>query len=161
MRTRWLAGLGMAAAILAVAHAAAAPIGEGITRKEMAEILQAKGLGAKIENDNLGNAIVSTAADGVDFDVYFFGCDKKTARCDAIQFAAGWTMIKPPKAAMLNAWNRDKRYVRAYLTKDNKALYGEMDLTVAPGGSTEQIGDYLRLWRLLLPELKKRFNLGK
>ena len=104
--------------------------------------------------------VVKTAADGANFAVYFFDCDAVTARCQAIQFAAGWSITKPPKAAMLNGWNRDMHFVRAYVTKDNKALYCEMDLTVAPGGTTEQIADYLRRWRKMLAEFKRRFGVA-
>lgn len=155
-----LATLAMLGACASSSSAAASPLDQGITREEMAGLLSSMGYSAKVGEDTLKNRVVTSAVGGVSFDVYFFDCNAE-GRCQAVQFAAGWTMSVAPKSATLNAWNRDKRYMRAYVTKDNKALYGEMDLTVSPGGSTEQIDDYLRLWGLLLPEFQTRFNLAK
>lgn len=137
--------------------AAATPVTGGITRAEMAEHLQTLGYEIKLEADWKGLDIIKTNAVGVNFDVYFLDCDG--GRCQSIQFAAGWTTTNKPSPDAVNAWNRDKRFIRAYLTEDGGALYGEMDLHVAPASSTEQIDEYLRLWKVMLPDFKTRFSL--
>ena len=68
-------------------------------------------------------------------------------------------MVATPSAETLNAWNRDKRLVRAYLSEDGNGLFAEMDLDLAHEISTAQIESYLNLWKLLLADFKKRFAL--
>jgi hypothetical protein len=79
----------------------------------------------------LGESIVSSSIDGVNFDIYFFACSGE--RCASMQFAAGWTPLAKATPEAVNTWNREKRYVRAYLDKSNN-LWGEydVDLTASP-----------------------------
>ncbi len=129
----------------------------GITRKEMSDFLTSRGYSAAFANDSLGNSIIKTAIDGVSIDVYFFDCSGE--RCPSIQFAAGWKVTNPPSDDTLNAWNRDKRLVRAYTSEDRAGLFAEMDLDLEHEDSTTQIESYLRLWKLLLADFKARFAL--
>jgi hypothetical protein len=111
------------------------------------------------QNDGNGKRILKTTLDGVNFDVYFFDCDAKDERCSSIQFAAGWSLSSSIDSTTLNAWNKEKRWMRAYLTGANsEALYGEMDIIVGPG-STETLDNYVATWKVALPQFKTHFKL--
>jgi hypothetical protein len=154
--------LALAAAALVVTHQAAdaKPFPQaGVTREEIIDYLKTQGLTATQQPDHNNRKILKTSIDGVNFDVYFFDCDDKDERCSSIQFAAGWSLVSPVDQEKLNGWNKDKRWMRAYLTGDNKqALYGEMDIIVGPG-STETLDNYVATWKVALPQFKTHFSL--
>jgi len=103
----------------------------GVTRQEVAAWLAGEGHSPNIHNDSHGESIVSSSIDGVNFDIYFYACSAE--RCTSVQFAAGWTPLAKATPEAVNAWNRDQRYVKAYLDSSNN-LWGEydVDLTASP-----------------------------
>lgn len=129
----------------------------GVTREEIARYLTSLGYSAKATTDANNNDVVKSAVDGVTFNVYFYNC--KLERCGEIQFSAGWTMHTMPSADTLNAWNRQKRFARAYTNSEAKGLFIEMDLNLRETTSNEQIDEYLRFWKILLADFKKQFSL--
>jgi hypothetical protein len=65
-----------------------------------------------------------------------FLTDCNGGRCGSLQLFAGFKMGKPPTLERINAWNREKRFSRAYLDKDgDPVLESELDLE---GGVTRQ-----------------------
>lgn len=149
----------LSAAVLAFAlPASAKPLGNaGITRGEMAAFLKSKGYPVTATKDDNGLSILKSTAAGVNFDVYFFDCNA-AERCQAMQFAAGWTVTTPVNKDTLNKWNEEHRYMRAYV-QSGGALYGEVDMIVAPGGSTDLIESYRLHWETLLGKFKAAFGL--
>jgi hypothetical protein len=149
-----------AAITLALAlPASAKPIDSaGLTRGEVAAWLKGKGYPVTATKDSNGLSILkSTTPAGVNFDVYFFDCND-AGRCPSIQFAAGWSMTTAVKLDHLNAWNREHRYMRAYV-QDSGALYGELDMIIAPAGTMEQLEKNRTLWNTLLAKFKTHFGI--
>ena len=139
--------------------AAAKPINSaGLTRGEVAAFLKSKGYPVTATKDDNGLSILkATTTAKVNFDVYFFDCDD-AGRCPSIQFAAGWSMTTKVPLDKVNVWNREHRYMRAYV-QDGGALYGEVDMIIAPGGSMEQLETNRVLWNTLLSKFKSHFGL--
>lgn len=129
----------------------------GVTRQEVADYLASLGYGTKIVTDSNGNSIVKTAVDGVTFNVYFYNCTGE--RCGEIQFSAGWQMAKGLAPEAVNTWNSQKRLARVYTSKENDAIFIEMDLNLLDTTSNGQIDEYLRLWKILLGDFRKQFSL--
>ena len=125
---------------------------KGLTRELVASWLKGRGYPAEIKTDSTsGDSYVSTSANGVTFGIYFYGCEGDV--CPDIQYSAGWSDASTITSDKLNDWNRDHRYVRAYLSKAG-AAFGEYDVDVAPGGSWEQLNHSLDRWIQVLPDLK-------
>ncbi|MEQ1754247.1 MAG: YbjN domain-containing protein [Micropepsaceae bacterium] len=132
----------------------------GISRNEMVSYLKAKGLPATREADDNKLQIVKSTVDGVNFDVYFFECEPgDDGHCKQIQLAAGWSLSATLDADKTNIWNREHRFMRAYTTPGNTALYGELDMVLAPNGSTGLIDANFDLWKLLLAKFRKHFDI--
>ncbi|MBI1212190.1 MAG: hypothetical protein GC190_12055 [Alphaproteobacteria bacterium] len=130
----------------------------GLTRGEVATYLKSKGYPVTATKDGNGLSILkATTPAGVNFDIYFFDCNK-VGRCPSIQFAAGWSVHNKVPLDRLNSWNRGRRYMRAY-TQEGGALYGEVDMILAPGGSYQQFESYRTLWDKLLVKFKDHFGL--
>ena len=123
----------------------------GVTRQEVANWLTAHGRTARMHPDGAGEPIVSSAVGGVNFDIYFYSCTP-AGRCRSIQYAAGWSGLEAaiPK---LNGWNADKRYIRAY-SKPSGAVWGEYDIDVGPGGTSEQLDATWDRWASALADFK-------
>jgi hypothetical protein len=158
MKLSTVAGAAAAALILgAIAGTATArdiPSG-GLTYDEVASWLRASGYPATIKPDTSDGAksyerIVSSSIDGVNYDIYFYGCS--AGRCDSIQYAAGWPS-SPGSRDRINAWNTEKRYIRAYTTSSGQ-YWAEYDIDVSPGGTFEQLDHTLVRWRSIIGEYK-------
>jgi hypothetical protein len=154
----WLLGALCAAAMVAGAgHAAAKPVPEGgVTPDEIKGWLQDAGYKAVVKTEKDGHHHVTSAADGLNFDVYLYDC--KGERCAAIQFYVGFDKGKDtPSLEKVNGYNRDKRFMRAYLDKDGGASF-EFDVSVAPGGTWEALQDNFETFLGALPDIKKLVN---
>ena len=58
------------------------------------------------------------------------------------------------RADDIATWNRDARFGRAYLDKDDDPVV-EMDVDVSRGATTEALASNLESWRLVLREFSK------
>lgn len=108
-------------------------------------LLQSRGLPAAVSySKSTGNPYVRSRVDGFNFAIFFFSCTKDTPRrCKGIQFYSGYKKVSPLTLALMNDWNRRKRYARGYLVADSStgALTRariEMDLSFS-GGMTRNI----------------------
>ncbi|MBR7619131.1 YbjN domain-containing protein [Phenylobacterium sp. 20VBR1] len=150
----------LAAAILLAALPAARasardlPAG-GLTRAEIAQWLQGHGYKAKIHDDSSGTSIVTSASDGLNWDIYVYECNG-AGRCPDLQYAAGWSGVTVADDT-LNTWNRDNRYIRAY-QGEKGSVWGEFDVDISPGGTWEQLDKTLDRWTGALPLFAKHIG---
>ena len=131
-----------------VASARDLPTG-GVTLADVQTWLLAHGLNAAIKTSSDGKQHVSvTSTKDPDFGVYLFDC--KDGRCGSLQFSGGFvTHGAYPPGPLLNNWNRDKRWGRAYSDSVNDP-WVEMDVDLTPGGVYELLDDNLDTWQAIL-----------
>jgi hypothetical protein len=146
--------MALAATTTAMAETRSIP-DAGLTRDDVVAWLRDQGLAGKITTDPLDHKIVSTAAAGTPFNVYFFDCDND--RCGSIQFEATWPTNGKIAATRVNDWNRQKRWARGYLNANQ--IYVEMDCDLTPGGSYELLNDELATWKKTVDSFKTFFSL--
>lgn len=122
--------------------------------------LQNGGYKAKLEADDDGDPVIRTGVDGIDFNVYFYGC-KKNQKCSEIQFSAGFDYPdgKGPNLEKMNSWNREWRFSRAFLDEEQDPIF-RMDIMSADDGqiSPYTFRSYLALWRNELAEFKRHIS---
>jgi Putative bacterial sensory transduction regulator len=136
--------------------ASALPAG-GLTKQEVVSWLDRHGIKASIQHDNVANDdYVAAAVKDINFGVWFYNCDK-SGRCKSLQYSAGWSgaHIAGDK---LNDWNRDKRYLRAYIARAG-GLFAEYDIDIAPGGTWEQLDLSLNRWADRIANFKSYMGL--
>ncbi|ATQ42275.1 YbjN domain-containing protein [Caulobacter mirabilis] len=143
-----LGALGVLALAAAPASAKPYPAG-GVTAKEVAAVLQAKGYKAEVTRDDSDDPLVKSAADGVDWSVYFYNCTND--RCESIQFSAGFDLEHGITYSKANEWNYTKRFGRAALD-DEMDPYIRYDIDAEKGASSEQIELAVDTWLLVLPQ---------
>jgi len=151
MKLLWgLVGLAAVFGLGTIAHAAS--IEGGLTAREVAGVLQAKGYKAEVTTDDTGDLKVKSAADEVNFTVFFYGCNH-TPRCTSVTFQAGFHVEGGLPLDKVNAWNRDKRFLKTWLDKVNDP-YIEMDVDAAHGFSAEALAENIDTWVSGIPEYK-------
>lgn len=140
-----------AALVLGVGAAQARPIpDEGLTVEEVLAFMKSAGFEAKIAKTDQGEPYVTTAKDGVNFDLDLYDC--KDSRCRAVQFVASFDLKEPLSAAKANEWNLKKRYVRVYLDNTGDPIFA-YDANLSPGGTYEALQDDLDVFVQFLPEM--------
>lgn len=156
----------MAIAILAAASVPASakdlPKG-GLTAKETADWLKGRGFPVQVLADptRYGNLMVRSTADGINFQIFFYGCNNDQGpkrRCESIQYSTGWTKSEWVTAERVNAWVREKRYLRAYLGP-NGGVWVELDFDVSPGVSYDALNKSLERWRAETNEFRSAMGL--
>jgi hypothetical protein len=76
-------------------------------------------------------------------------CTSNT-NCEDLNFYAGFRDNKPT-LEVINAWNRDKRFGKAYLDSDLDAVI-EFDLNLVHGVTRENLDAAFSLWTLILDQ---------
>ena len=145
-----LAGLAACAAVATIAKAG--PIEGGVTAGQVASVLQQKGYKADVGTDDDGDPKVKSAAEGVNFTVFFYGCNH-TTHCTSVTFQAGFHVDGGVALDKVNGWNRDKRFLKTWLDKVNDP-YIEMDVDADHGFTTESLAEYVDTWASGIPEFK-------
>ena len=114
--------------------------------------LQAAGYRAKASVDAQGDPKIESAGSGYDFNVYFYGCEKKL-RCDSLQFNVTWVSEPLHTAALANEWNREKRFVQASVTKTGQFV-ASYDVTTVGGINAANFAETIEWWTSMLGELR-------
>jgi len=134
-------------------RAAPPPPAAGVTPEWVASVLHASGFKAVIGVDNDGDPKVTSATDGTNFTIFFYGCHG-TRRCESLTFQAGFDLDHGMDVAKVNSWNKDKRFLKAWLDDENDP-YVEMDIDVEHGSSDSNLAGYLSTWADILPKFKR------
>ena len=115
------------------------------------EILNlARGYGsATLEAQSNGDPKIAGKVEGVTYQVFFMNCTNNT-NCEDLNFYAGFADNKPT-LEVINAWNRDKRFGKAYLDSDLDAVI-EFDLNLVHGVTRENLDAAFSLWTLILDQ---------
>jgi hypothetical protein len=110
----------------------------------------ARGYGsATLEKQDSGDPKISGKIEGVTYQVYFMNCTENKD-CEDLNFYAGFLDNKQT-LEVINAWNRDKRFGKAYLDTDLDAEI-EIDLNLEHGSSRDNADAAFSLWSLILDQ---------
>jgi hypothetical protein len=154
---RFWAAAAACVAFMAAAPAWSKPIPEGgVTVQEVRTWLIDNGYKAQVETASDGDQHILSGADGLRFSIFFYDCSK--GRCAGVQFYLGFDKgPNTPGIEEVNAWNRDKRFLKAYLDRDGDLAF-EYDANVAPGGTWEALEDDFNVFLSLFPAAKALAN---
>lgn len=122
-----------------------------LTGADTTEILNAaRGYGAaRLTTQSNGDPQITGKIDGVSYQVYFRNCTNN-ADCEDLNFYLGFLDLKP-SLKLINDWNANKRFSRAYLDLDRDACV-EMDLDLVKGVTVEHLDAQFGLWALIVSQ---------
>jgi hypothetical protein len=126
---------------------------DGTDPANIVSAFQAAGYKALLDKRDNGDPYISSAANGSNFSVEFYGCENGR-NCSSLQFYA-WYKKKPfYTEALANDWNRQKRFLKAYIDKDGD-LATTLDVTTTGALGAENFADTLDWWSVMTAELFK------
>jgi hypothetical protein len=122
-----------------------------ITGADTEEVLNAaRGYGsATLTKQTNGDPQITGKINGISYQVYFRNCTDN-ANCEDLNFYLGFLDLKP-SLEVINDWNLNKRFSRAYLDPDKDACI-EMDLDLVKGVSPEYLDSQFSLWNQILTQ---------
>ncbi len=121
---------------------------DGTNVDEIANV--ARGYGSvTMDKASNGDPMISGKIEGVSYYMFFRNCTDN-ANCEDLNFYAGFLDNKPTIDA-INAWNRDKRFGKAYLDSDLDAVI-EFDVNVEYGISDKNLDSTFSVWSLILKQ---------
>jgi hypothetical protein len=140
--------LGVGLALALAAPVAAQDFVDGASTGEILEIAKIYG-DANAGTQSNGNPKIAGVIAGIPYQLYFMNCTDGT-NCEDVQFYSGFLDVKPDLET-INAWNRDKRFGKAYLDSDLDAVI-EWDVNLEHGLTRENMDAAFSLWWLLLDQ---------
>lgn len=116
---------------------------------QIAAAMSAAGMATSRSEAGDGTPKLDGNVEGWGYSVYFYGCNGDD--CDAIQFAAGFAEDQPMNHDVINDWNRDNRFGRAYLDAEGDP-WVEMDVNMEGDGiAVTNFVETLAYWQTVLP----------
>jgi hypothetical protein len=88
-----------------------------ITAAVIVRELKAMGHSASVDTDSSGDPRVNMSIDGYDWSIYFYDCapgPRDDRKCVSYQFYSGYTLQQAASPDVINKWNTDQRYAKAY-----------------------------------------------
>lgn len=142
----------LAASVLALGGVAGAAAQELIDGTNVDEVLNiARGFGAaKLQSASNGDPVIEGKIEGISYYLFFRNCSDANTECEDLNFYAGFLDNKQTMEA-INAWNRDKRFGKAYLDADLDAVI-EYDVNLEYGVSQENLDSNFQVWSLILKQ---------
>jgi hypothetical protein len=118
---------------------------DGLRAKDIADWLKHRHLDAEVDpaRKDAAATVIRVQSAGAPFAIYLYDCRKD--RCASMQYSAGVAAPPGMTTARVNAWNRQSRYVRAYLDASGR-VWGEYDLDIAPGLDQKALDHSLARW---------------
>jgi len=135
--------------VCAAQAAASAPaILDGNSTDDILNLMRGYG-SALLGTQDSGDPKISGKIDGQAYTMYFSNCTKGKD-CEDVDLYAGYLDVKPAQD-LINSWNRDKRFSRAYLDKDGDAGI-DMDINLEHGVTTDNLDSTLSVWAQLVKQ---------
>lgn len=115
------------------------------------------GYRAKPDKMDNGAPMISSAAAGYNYDLFFSGCTENK-ECKSLTFSVTFSDDdKVNSAELANEWNAGYRFSTMALNKD-KTLTVTYDVTTVGGINKENFADVIEWWSLILGDLRVFFN---
>jgi len=139
-----------------VARAQAQTIVSAQDPAELVSIIQELGFQAKLEKDNVGDPVIRSSSDGVEFAIYFYDC-KGNKRCKSLHFSVGYDLVDGSSLEAVQQWNADKRFASAYLDDEHDPFL-QMDINTEGGITRQNFEKSFDLWQVLKDEFEEHID---
>jgi hypothetical protein len=120
---------------------------------ELVSIIQNLGFQAKLEKDDVGDPVIRSSSDGVEFGIYFYDC-KGNKRCKSLHFSVGYDLADGASLDAVQQWNADKRFASAYLDDEGDPFL-QMDINTDGGITQQNFEKSFDLWQVLKGEFEQ------
>ena len=116
----------------------------------LAALIQDEGYRAVVGTDGIGDPMITSSANGYEFDVFFYGCTEGS-NCRDIQFSVVFDMEDGMSLTRTQDFNLEKRWAKVYLDDESDPRL-EMDVNLYGGVSATNFKDTLDWWVIAMNE---------
>ena len=116
----------------------------------IASLIQDEGYRAVVGTDGVGDPMITSSANGYEFDVYFYGCTDGE-NCRDIQFSINLDVEDGMSLTSVQDFNLEKRWAKVYLDEESDPFL-EMDYNMYGGVSVTNFNDTLDWWVIIMSE---------
>ena len=114
----------------------------------IAALVQDEGYRAIIGVDGVGDPMITSSANGYDFDVFFYGCTDGE-NCRDVQFSVNFDLEDGMSLTRVQDFNLEKRWAKVYLDDESDPRL-EMDANLYGGVSATNFKDTLDWWVIIM-----------
>lgn len=124
--------------------------------EKLASLIRDLGYRATVEKDNAGDPMISSSAGGVEFNIYFYGCEGGE-RCRSVLFQVGYDLESGTTVDLIEEWNENVLFGRAYLD-DEADPWLEMPVNLFGGVNRDNFADTFDWWETVLGEFESHIG---
>jgi hypothetical protein len=125
-----------------------------ITKADLAKVFQDAGYRADVPTT--GSPRILTGMSGYKVAIFLYSCDGDNG-CGSMEFSSSFTKSAKMTLSIVNKWNQEKRYAKAYLDTDGD-LNLEYDVSFAGGVTNKHLIEAAGVFETLLPALEQFIN---
>lgn len=114
----------------------------------LADVIRDLGYRAVVSTDGVGDPMIETSVSGTDVTILFFGCTDNED-CKTLLFKVGYDLSDGTTLDVVNAWNEENLYGRAYLD-DEEDPWLEMPVNLFAGVTRENFEDTFDWWDVIV-----------
>jgi hypothetical protein len=134
-----------------------------ITAAIIVKELKTLGHAPTVDTDDSGDPRVNVSIDGFDWSIYFYDCApgaRDERQCNSYQFYSGYTLKQAIALDVINKWNTDRRYAKAYAYRQRNGSHSariEIDVRSAGTGAdpARTFRVYFNIMKDRAPEFRK------
>jgi len=115
--------------------------------QQVAQAVMEAGYRAQIEKREDGDYVIRSMASGYKCNIFCYSLGGNPERVASLQFHCAFGDLKP-SMDKVNAWNRQKRFVKVYVDSDGDAGF-EMDVSLR-GVSTAYVKNCMERWDAII-----------
>lgn len=116
----------------------------------IATLIQEEGYRAVVGTDSVSDPMITSSANGYEFEVYFYGCTDGE-NCRDIQFTAAFVVEDGMSLTSAQDFNLEKRWAKVYLDEESNPRL-EMDVNMYGGVSATNFNDTLDWWVIIMQD---------
>jgi hypothetical protein len=121
--------------------------------------LEERGFKVQLTKDNDGDPLIESTDDDEPFSVRFYGCSKGSG-CDSIDFISGWDLTDGTTADVIEEWNGDRLWGRAFLDSDDDPWI-DFPVNLKGGVTVENLKDTVSWWWSILNDFEDHIGWNK
>ena len=121
----------------------------------LAEVIRDLGYRADMDRSNIGNPMIISSAEGLNFVLFFYYC-RESVDCGAVQYSVTFTMRNPPSLETINEWNLNRIVGQARKTDEGAGLTYFVNLE--GGVSSENFAESFEDWRVALRDFSRHID---
>jgi hypothetical protein len=121
--------------------------------------LENNGFSVDMTTDGDGDPMIESTDNDEPFNVHFYGCtDGKD--CEYIEFTEGWDLPNGTTPDVIEKWNEDRVWGRAYLDSENDP-WVDMAVNLKGGVSAENFDDTVSWWWSVIRDFEDDIGFNK